>query len=62
MRRISDYFSIVPQEFERLKQLEEEINHFRQIKISLKEIIDLTGRVESVRQFEEPEVINPMLG
>jgi len=60
-RRIFDYFSIVPQEFERLKQLEEEINHFKHIKVSLKDISDLTSKVESVRQFEEPEVIKKQL-
>ena len=61
VRRIFDYFSIVPQEFERLKQLEEEINHFKNIKVALKDISDLTSKVESIRQFEEPEVIKKQL-
>ncbi len=55
--RILEYFSVVPQEFERLKVLEDEINHFRNITVSLKDISDLAGRVEAVRRFEEPEPI-----
>ena len=46
VRRIFDYFSVVPQEFERLKKLEEEINHFKNIKVSLKDISDLAGKIE----------------
>jgi superfamily II DNA or RNA helicase len=61
VRRIFDYFSIVPQEFERLKELEEEINHFKNIKVSLKDISDLTGKVEAVRGFEDPEEIEKQL-
>ncbi|MBI4531595.1 MAG: restriction endonuclease subunit R, partial [Candidatus Latescibacteria bacterium] len=57
VRRIFDYFSIVPQEFERLKLLEDEINHFRNIKVSLRDISDLACKVELVRQFEDPEAV-----
>ena len=55
VQRILDYFSVVPQEFERLKKLEEEINHFKNINVSLKDISELTGKIELVRQFEAPE-------
>lgn len=61
VQRIFDFFRIRPKEFERLKQLEEEINHFKNIKVVLKDISDLTSKVESVRQFEEPEVIKKQL-
>lgn len=49
--RILDYFSVIPEEFERLKELEEEIRHFRSIKVSLKDISDLQSRVEKVKQY-----------
>lgn len=51
VRRIFDYFSVVPKEFERLKELEEEIRHFKSIKVSLKDISDLQSRVEKVKQY-----------
>jgi len=61
VRRIFDYFSIVPQEFERLKQLEEEINHFKNIKVSLKDISDLTEKVDAVRHYTDPAEIEKQL-
>jgi superfamily II DNA or RNA helicase len=51
VRRIFDYFSVVPKEFERLKELEEEIRHFKNIKVSLKDISDLESRIEKVKQY-----------
>jgi len=53
VRRVFEYFSIVPQEFERLKELEEEINHFKNIKVSLKDISELQAKVEQAKQFPE---------
>src|SRR3990172_5491815 len=61
VRRIFDYFSIVPQEFERLKQLEEEINHFKNIKVSLKDISDLTEKVDAVLHYTDPAEIEKQL-
>jgi len=60
-RRIFDYFDVIPQEFERLKLLEDEIRHFKNIQVSLKDISDLAGKVESVAQFEDPEVFKRQL-
>ncbi|MBC8264629.1 MAG: hypothetical protein H8E47_10955 [Anaerolineales bacterium] len=51
IRRILDYFSVIPEELERLKELEEEIRHFKNIKVSLKDISDLQSRVEKVKQY-----------
>lgn len=61
VRRILDYFSVIPQEFERLKPLQDEIRHFKNIQVSLKAISDLAGKVESVRGFEDPEAIKKQL-
>ena len=52
-RRIFDYFSVVPQEFERLKILEDEINHFKNITVSLKDISELNEKVTAAQQFPE---------
>ncbi len=51
VRRILDYFSVIPEEFERLKELEEEIRHFKNIKVSLKDISDLESRIEKVKKY-----------
>lgn len=61
VHRVFDYFSVVPQEFERLKQLEQEINHFRNIKVSLKDINNLTEKIEAVRLYSDPVVIEKHL-
>jgi len=61
VRRIFDYFSIVPREFERLKHLEEEINHFKNIKVSLKDISDLTEKIDAVRHYTDPAEIEKQL-
>jgi superfamily II DNA or RNA helicase len=61
VRRIFDYFGVIPQEFERLKPVEDEIRHFKNIQVSLKDISDLTGKVESVRRFEDPQVVKKQL-
>jgi type III restriction enzyme len=61
VRRIFDYFGVIPQEFERLKPVEEEIKHFRNIQVSLKDISDLAAKVESVQGFQDPEVIKKQL-
>lgn len=54
--RILDYFSIVPQDFDRLKELENEIRHFKQVSVSLKDISELTEKVKAVRQYKDPAV------
>lgn len=61
VRRILDYFSVIPEEFERLKELEEEIRHFKSIKVSLKDISDLRQKVDRVRQYKDPSVIETEL-
>jgi type III restriction enzyme len=61
VQRILDYFGIVPQEFERLKLLEDEIRHFKNIQVSLKDISDLAGKVEVVRGYENPEAVKKQL-
>lgn len=53
VRRILDYFSLVGEELERLKELEEEISHFKHIKVSLEEISDLKNKIEQVRSFPD---------
>jgi len=51
VRRILDYFGVIPEEFEQLKELEDEIRHFKNIKVSLKDISDLQSRIERVKNY-----------
>jgi type III restriction enzyme len=59
--RILDYFSIVPEDFDRLKELADEIRHFKRISVSLKDISELTRKVETVAQYQDPESIEAQL-
>lgn len=53
LQRIFDYFSIVPKDFKKLKELEEEINHFKNIKVYLKNINDLMELKEKIKAVKE---------
>jgi hypothetical protein len=61
VRRIFDYFSIIPHEFDGLRKLGDEIKHFRNIKVSLRDISELTAKVEKVAQYQYPEPIKKEL-
>lgn len=59
--RILDYFGIVPEDFDRLKELSDEIRHFKRISVSLKDISELARKVASVAQYQDPESIEAEL-
>jgi len=50
-RRAFDYFGVVPKAFERLKELDDEIQHFRRIKVMLRDIYGLQKKVKEVRDY-----------
>ena len=50
-RRAFDYFGVVPEAFERLKELDDEIQHFRHIKVTLRDIYDLQRKISEVKQY-----------
>jgi len=51
VQRIFDYFSIVPEELKSLKELDEEIRHFKNIKIYLKDISEIQKKIERVKNY-----------
>lgn len=53
--RILDYFDQVPQEFDKLKPLENEIRHFEQVRVELKDITELQEKINSVSKYEDPK-------
>lgn len=53
IQRIFGYLSVVPVELERFKVLEEEIRHFKNIKVYLKDIRELREKIEKVGRYPE---------
>jgi hypothetical protein len=51
--QIFRYFGITPKEFEKLKKLDEEIRHFKNIQVLLKDIGELQRKVETVRRYRD---------
>ena len=58
IQRIFDYFSIVPEEFDKLKELEDEIKHFKNIKVYIDEINELQKlekNIKTVKDYQKKE-------
>ncbi len=54
-QRIFDYFSVVPEEFKELKELEGEIKHFENIKVYLRDINEIQKKIEKVKNYKDYE-------
>ncbi|ADC89917.1 type III restriction protein res subunit [Thermocrinis albus DSM 14484] len=52
IQRIFDYFSVIPEEVDKLKELEDEIRHFKNIKVYLEDIENLKDKIEKVKNYE----------
>jgi len=61
MRQLFDYFGLVPEEFKQLKELEDEIKHFKHIQVSLKDISDLSRKVDTVRGYKDLSAVKAEL-
>jgi superfamily II DNA or RNA helicase len=53
--RLTQYFDIIPNEVEGFKTLDEEINHFKHIRVLLKDISELQQKIDSVKMYKDPE-------
>lgn len=53
VQRIFDYFSILPKEFDGLKELSEEIKHFRRIKVCLRDIEEIKSKIKKVEDYPQ---------
>ncbi len=51
VQRLFDYFSVTPEELKEFKELDEEIKHFRNIKVYLKDIDEIRRRIETVKDY-----------
>lgn len=52
--RLTQYFDIIPHEVEGFKALEDEINHFKHIRVLLKDIRELQKKIDAVRLYKDP--------
>ena len=58
IQRIFNYFSIKPQELKNLKELEEEIKHYKNIKVYLEDISEIQNKIKKVKNY--PDKINDL--
>ncbi len=49
--RIFDYLSVVPEEFKDLKELQEEIRHFKNIKVYLEDVSGIQKKIAKVKDY-----------
>ncbi len=61
IQRFFDYLSVIPEEVEGLKELEEEIRHFKDIKVYLKDISELQKKIGTVFSFKDTSVLETEL-
>lgn len=54
--RLVNYLDLIPQELHGFKTLEDEINHFRHIRVVLREIEELRQKIKAVQEYENLEV------
>jgi len=58
IERIFEYFDIMPEEFEGLRELSEEIRHFKNVKVDLKDISEIQNRIEVMRKY--PSIVKEL--
>lgn len=49
--RAFDHFTVVPEAFERMKELDDEIQHFRSIRVILQDVDSLQERIDRVEKY-----------
>jgi hypothetical protein len=53
--RLMQYFDLVPRKLKGFKPLEDEINHFKHIRVYLKDIQELQKKIDAVRLYKDPD-------
>ncbi len=54
LSRLFSYFKVIPLKVDGLKPLEDEIRHFRHIKVLLKDISELKEKIQQVQSYRDP--------
>ncbi len=55
LSRLGSYLDLYPQESNGFKPLEDEINHYRRIRVELEDIAELRRKIETVLAYQDPE-------
>lgn len=55
LSRLGSYFDLCPMEPDGFKTLEDEINHFRRIRVELENVEELRRKIEAVLAYKDPE-------
>lgn len=53
--RLFAYFKVIPQEVKGIKPLDDEIRHFKHIRVFVKDIRDLEAKIKRVQSYRDPE-------
>lgn len=56
VQRVLGYFSIIPEDFENLKELEDEIRHFKRITVFLKDFSELCQKVDLFKNYQDQDL------
>jgi len=51
VNRIFDYFGVIPERLKEFKQLEDEIRHFKNIKVNLKDLTEIKSKINVMKDF-----------
>ena len=57
LHQVLSHMNIVPEEVDRVKELEDEIRHFRHITVTLTEIDKLQEKAEKVKKYQDPSIM-----
>ena len=61
VQRVLGYFSIIPEDFENLKELEDEIRHFKRITVFLRDLSELAQKVALFENYQGQELGEKLL-
>jgi len=54
--RLAHYLDILPSELEGFKPLDDEINHYKHIRVLLKDIEELRRKIKAVQEYKDPAI------
>lgn len=53
IQRIFDYFSVIPEELKEFKQVEDEIRHFKNIKVYLEDLSEIQRKIDLMKDYPD---------
>ena len=53
VQRVFDYFSVIPEELKEFKELQDEIRHFKNIKVHLEDLSEIQSKIEVMKNYPD---------